>query len=204
MKYFKIPLNKYKTYNYIDTRIKINNNTNYHKITALENIPSNQLLIQEYPSINLFGEKEIDKALQLMIKYILFDEKELYPRNKNFIKTDMIKDIHKIIKNTSLKLKDFFNNYDKETIEFYYAKYLYNTFEGYNYGPLTLPIIAKLNHSCKNNVNFIFDKISGCMKVYSNRDIKKGEELFDNYLLNKNINNHKDYLLSHYGFTCSC
>lgn len=42
------------------------------------------------------------------------------------------------------------------------------------------------------------------MKVYSNKNIKKGEELFDNYLLNKNIINHKEYLYNHYGFICKC
>jgi len=116
----------------------------------------------------------------------------------------MIKDIHKIIKNSSSKLIDFFDNYDDNIIEFYYAKYLYNSFEGNCFGPLTLPTIAKLNHSCNNNVDFIFDENIGCMKVYSNKNIKKGEELFDNYLLNKNIINHKEYLYNHYGFICKC
>lgn len=116
----------------------------------------------------------------------------------------MIKDIHKIIKNTDKKLREFFNNYDKETIEFYYAKYLYNSFEGYNYGPLTLPIIAKINHSCNNNVNYNFNKKTGTMIVTSNRNIKAGEEIFDNYLSNKDIKNHKEYLLNHYGFNCGC
>jgi len=45
----------------------------------------------------------------------------------------MIKDIYKFIKNSNIKLQKFFNNYDKETIEYYYAKYLYNSFEGNNF-----------------------------------------------------------------------
>ena len=53
-------------------------------------------------------------------------------------------------------------------------------------------------------VDFLFDEYSGCMNVFTNKYIKKGCELFDNYLLNKNIINHKEYLTNHYGFTCNC
>jgi len=116
----------------------------------------------------------------------------------------MIKDIYKFIKNSNIKLQKFFNNYDKETIEYYYAKYLYNSFEGNNFWPLTLPIIAKINHSCNNNVNYNFDKKIGLMTVTSNRNINSGEEIFNNYLSNKIIKDHKEYLFNHYGFTCTC
>jgi hypothetical protein len=189
---------------YISPKIKIIKDKNYNKIIAIANINKDEILIEEYPEINLFGEKNIDRALQIIQKYILLEECELYPRDINYIKTIMIKDIHKIIKNAEIKLRNFFNNYDKETIEFYYAKYLYNSFEGYNYGPLTLPIIAKINHSCNNNVDYNFNKKTGTMIVTSNRNIKCGEEIFDNYLSNKNISNHKEYLFNHYGFKCKC
>ena len=98
----------------------------------------------------------------------------------------------------------FYKKYNKETIEFYYAKYLYNSFEGNRYGPLTLPVIAKLNHSCNNNVDYHFDTITGTMIITSNQNIKKNTEICDNYLSNKNILNHKDYLYQHYGFNCNC
>ena len=203
MKYFKIP-KKINNNLFVSPNIKVIDIDNYHKIIAVDNIKSNTLIIQEYPVINLFGEKDIDRALQTIQKYILLNENQLYPRTKEFIKTKMIKDVHKIIKNSNNKLINFFKNYDDDIIEFYYAKYLYNSFEGYNYGPLTLPTIAKLNHSCNNNVDFIFDEYSGCMNVFTNKYIKKDSELYDNYLLNKNIDNHKEYLLNHYGFICHC
>jgi len=203
MYYFDNP-NNYNNNIYISPKIKIVKDRDYNKIVAINNINKNEILIEEYSEINLFGEKNIDKALQVMKKYIILNENELYPRDKNYIKTPMLKDIHKIIKNSDIKLQNFFSNYDKETIEFYYAKYLYNSFEGYNYGPLTLPTIAKINHSCNNNVNYNFNKLKGIMIVTSNRNIKANEELFDNYLSNKYIKDHKNYLLNHYGFDCKC
>jgi hypothetical protein len=65
-------------------------------------------------------------------------------------------------------------------IEFYYAIYIYNAFEGFQYGPLTLPILAKFNHSCKkNNIEFKFDTSKGCMIVSTTCNVKKDDELFN-------------------------
>ena len=154
---FLVPDKPKVNYIYISPKISITTQyQDYHKVIAIDNIKVGEILIEEYPVINLFGEKNIDKALQVMQKYIIYDEKQLYPRTKEYTKTSMIKDIHKIIKNTDSYF-NFYKKYNKETIEFYYAKYLYNSFEGNRYGPLTLPVIAKLNHSCNNNVDYHFD-----------------------------------------------
>ena len=204
MNKFLIPAKPKQNYIYISPKINIITvNQDYQKVISIDNIQVGEIIIEEYPVINLFGEKNIDKALQVMQKYIIYNEKQLYPRTKEYNKTSMIKDIHKIIKNTDSYF-NFYKKYNKETIEFYYAKYLYNSFEGNRYGPLTLPVIAKLNHSCNNNVDYNFNPVTGTMIVTSNQNIKKNTEICDNYLSNKNIPNHKYYLYQHYGFTCNC
>lgn len=197
--------------NYISNKIHfINIDDNYNKVIAKTHIKKDELLIIEYPIINLFGELNNNRELKILQKYIENKDttfiKELYPRIKLYKKTEMIKLIHNLIHDakSEKKIYNYFQSIPKEDIEFYFAKYLYNAFEGNNFGPLTLPKIAKLNHSCNPNVRFSFNKNDGCMYVYSNRDIIKGEEILDSYIENKNIKNHKIYLEMHYGFSCKC
>ena len=43
------------------------------------------------------------------------------------------------------------------------------------------------------------------MIVKSIKNIKKGSEIFDSYLLNKDLKkDHTQYLYEHYGFVCNC
>jgi hypothetical protein len=193
---------------FVSNKIQFINNNDYHKVITIENIKENEIILIEYPKINLFGEEEIDKGLQLTKKYIEMKESELFPRNiNNFPKTKLIKNVHKIIKNCDKKLQIFFEKYSKKEIEFYYAKYIFNAFEGWNYGPLTLPLTAKFNHSCNNsNIIFNFNNKNGTMIIKATKNIKKGTEIFDSYLMNKTFTNinHKDYLYEHYGFYCDC
>lgn len=198
-----------KSTEFISTKIKFITNDSYHKVIAIENIKEGEIILIEYPKINLFGEEEIDKGLQLTKKYIELNESTLYPRYidiNNFPRTNLIKNVHKIIKNSDKKLQQFYEKYTKTEIEFYYAKYIFNAFEGNKYGPLTLPLTAKFNHSCNSNITFNFDKITGTMIIKTTKFIKRGEELYDSYLMNKNIRNesHKEYLFDHYGFYCDC
>jgi hypothetical protein len=192
---------------YISHKIEFINTGEYHKVIANENIKQDEIILIEYPKINLFGEEEIDKGLQLTKKYIEMNESELYPRDiNNFPKTKLIKNIHKIIKNADKKLQKFFEKYSKIEIEFYYAKYIFNAFEGWQYGPITLQLTAKFNHSCNPNVEFNFNNKNGTMVVKTIKNIKKGSEIFDSYLINKTISktSHKEYLYNHYGFYCQC
>jgi len=197
--------------NFISDKIKIINQKDYNKVICDENIKKDEILIIEFSQINIFGMDDKNRELQILKKYIENKNNKdiinLYPRNYNYIKTDMIKSIHKIlksIKNTDKNLYNFLIEYQKDELEYYFAKYIFNAFEGNEFGPLTLPIIAKLNHSCKPNVYFTLDKNSGCMFLKAKRNIKKDEEIFDSYLENKQIINHKKYLNEHYGFTCEC
>lgn len=200
---FKIPTDK-PSENYISPKIKFVLDDEYNKVIAKSYIKKGEILIIEYPEINLFGEEHIDKALQIMIKYKKINENKLYPRSDSYFKSPLIKNIHKIIDNSDKKIKSQFDLIPKLEIEKLYSKYLYNTFEGWEYGPLTLPLIAKLNHSCQPNVEYNFNKINGTMIVTSIRNIKPNEEIFDSYLSNKNITNHPEYLFEHYGFKCNC
>jgi hypothetical protein len=197
--------------NFISNKIKFTNQDDYYKTVAIDNITKDEVLIIEYSKINLFGENMNNRELKILKKYI--ENKNapfiinLYPRNYIYNKTNMIKSVHKLIKsikNSDQKLYNFFENIDKTEIEFYFAKYVYNAFEGNDFGPLTLPNIAKLNHSCNHNVYFIFDRNTGCMNLKAKKNIKKGEEITDSYLENKKIINHKLYLEEHYGFSCEC
>ena len=204
--------------NYISSKIQfaINPETGYQSVISTARIPANEIILVEYPCATLYGELDIDRGLQTIMKYIILAEHHhhgiasLYPRIEDiytFPRTPMIKQIHKIIKSipaSQKKMKTFFEKYTKTELEFYYAKYIFNAFEGYEYGPLTLPYLAKFNHSCNSNIGFEFDGFSGVMIVKTRRVILAGEELFNSYLVNKKIGNHKEYLYDHYGFVANC
>jgi hypothetical protein len=200
---YKQPIKKEQTF--ISDKIKINSNIDidYYKIIAIKDIKKNDELIIEYCKYNLFGMEVVNRDIQILKLYLEnIDDpiiKELYPRTNNYIKTKLITRIHKIIKSYS-----YFNKFDKDMIKLSIAKYIFNAFEGYDYGPLTLPIIAKINHSCKPNVKFRFNRDTGSMHLFAIRDIKKDEEIFVSYLENKKIKSHKEYLQEHYGFICKC
>jgi hypothetical protein len=192
---------------YINPNIKIiSDDEDMNKVICTENIKKNTVLIKEYSMINLFGERVMNRDIEFLIKLIEHQEDKLYPRNLNqFTSIKMTRDIlKKIDKCDKDKKLNRINKYSNDIIEFYYAKHLFNSFEGFEYGPLYLPYIAKLNHSCLPNTYFEFNKDYGYMTLYAKRNIKKGEELTDSYLLNKDIHNHRDYLMEHYQFNYQC
>jgi hypothetical protein len=187
------------------------NDQDYYTVKAAVNIKKGEIILLEYPECTLYGETDIDRGLQVVKKYIESMDcnyiQELYPRNyETFTPNKLSKNVHKIIKHVEdANIARFFNQYSKKHIEFYYAKYLYNAFEGFQFGPLTLPLLAKFNHSCKNNnIAFTFDNDKGCMIVKTTKNINKGDELFNSYLYNKKILDHTQYLLEHYNFKCGC
>ena len=193
---------------YINPKIKIDkfSDLNNNKVIALSKINYGEIIIKEYSIINLFGEKVEDRDVSFIKKLILESESELFPRKLDqYKRTKMTKQIFdKINKITNKTLKKFFEKYNDELIEYYYAKHLFNSFEGNEYGPLYLPNIAKLNHSCNPNTSFSFDRTTGIMTLVATREIQKNEELTDSYLLNKKIDLHKTYLEEHYAFQCDC
>ena len=223
---FNTPCNYYSKnqQNFISSKIQIYTNpeNNYQSVRSVSRIPKNEVILIEYPCATLYGEEDIDRGLQSIQKYFILAEQNhpgittLYPRMEDiytFPRTPLIKQIHKIIKtlqntkkNTpaTQKLLNFFSKYTKTELEFYYAKYIFNAFEGFSYGSLTLPYLSKFNHSCNSNIAFTFDKQSGAMIVRTTQVIEPNQELFNSYLFNKTIPNHRKYLLEHYGFVVKC
>ena len=224
---FNTPINYHSKnhQNFISSKIQfcINPGNNYHSVRSVSKIPKNEVILIEYPCATLYGEENIDRGLQTIQKYFILAKEQnhpgiaiLYPRTEDiytFPRTPLIKQIHKIIKtlqntkkNTPAiqKILDFFSKYTKTELEFYYAKYIFNAFEGFIYGPLTLTYLAKFNHSCNSNITFTFDKQSGAMIVTTTKVIESDKELYISYLCNKTITNHKQYLLDHYGFIVEC
>ena len=193
-----------KVYVHNNITIMIDNDDN-NKTIAKKDIQKGTIIIKEYPTINLFGENVVDRDVEFIKKLIQQQESHLFPRKINqFKRTKMSKHILTKIDASNNVTKKFFDKFDKVYTEFYYCKHLFNSFEGNDYGPLYLPLIAKLNHSCNPNTSFVFNRETGQMILTATRDIKKGEEITDSYLCNKSIPDHKSYLLEHYGFQCEC
>jgi hypothetical protein len=192
---------------YIHPNIIINTNEDdNNKVIAKKDIKKGTIIIKEYPTINLFGENVLDRDVEFIKKLIQHRESQLFPRKLNqFKRTKMTKYIfNKIDSNNNTATKKYFEKFDKTDLEFYYCKHLFNSFEGNEFGPLYLPLIAKLNHSCNPNTTFVLNKDNGQMILITTRDIKKDEEITDSYLCNKLIQEHKSYLQEHYGFQCDC
>ena len=193
-----------KEMNFISDKISIISNEDYYKIISNKNITNKELLIIEYPDINLFGLENINREEQILQLYLKNKDNQLildlYPRSTSYTLTSLIKKmVHGININKSIN-----KNINKNIVELFAAKYIFNAFEGNDYGPLTLPIIAKTNHSCKPNARFRFNRETGSMHLFAIRDIKKNEEIYVSYLENKKIDNHRLYLQEHYGFICNC
>jgi hypothetical protein len=206
--YIKIPKIKLNDEDklYISPKIKIDNKFESNiKVICADNIKKGEILIKEYPIINLFGDNVIDRDVDFLKKIIEYNDTELFPRDlTQFKRTKMSKCIFDKIKNSNSNLQRFFNKFHNNDIEYYYEKHLFNSFEGFDYGPLYLPNIAKLNHSCHANTIFDFNKSTGQMILIATCDIKKNSEITDSYLSNKNISNHNEYLKEHYNFDCGC
>jgi len=72
-----------------------------------------------------------------------------------------------------------------------------------------LPILAKVNHSCRPNAEFSWNEKHGCEDLRAVKDIYKGEELTSCYLditaQGRITRDERRMLLQKgYGFTCSC
>ena len=117
---FLTPINSNYKSDYISQKITLKTvKDDYQTMMAIDNIQKDDILLIEYPKINLFGDEEIDKGLQMTKKYIEYKENELFPRNINdFPRTSIIKNVHKIIKNADKKLQSFFDFYTNENLDY--------------------------------------------------------------------------------------
>ena len=189
-----------------------------YRIIAKNNIKKNTVIIKDIPIYNLFGEKNINKTIQMiyvLLKNNKFDNNiiELYPRtndikiqnknNNNIYNFNLIKCI-KLFPDE--KIKKYLLKHDIDVLYQYYYKYLFNVFD-MSGSPVVLFTGSKINHSCDPNIYFIEEY--SVMKFITLRNIKKGEEIFFSYLRNSKIdmnnkNERQKYLLNHYNFICKC
>ena len=67
------------------------------------------------------------------------------------------------------------------------------------------PMISRINSECFANVHFNFNAQSNHATVYAIRDIKKDEEILNCYIGSyQSRTDRQEYLLSKFGFRCSC
>ncbi len=101
-------------------------------------------------------------------------------------------------------------NITKQEFDLYYNKIIRNAFnvkiEDKNYATI-LYRGRQFNHSCDPNVKFRFISENNNIYAifYASKDIKKGEELLDNYF-DINLPYQKRQFISqkYYGFSCQC
>ncbi|AYV76389.1 MAG: hypothetical protein Terrestrivirus6_15 [Terrestrivirus sp.] len=210
-----------KDADFLHKSVDIKFNNNEYKVIAKNDIKSGTIILRETPLYEIFGEKNIDPALQIMYKMIgkkynknynfglIHDETTLTPRDTQFLyennlKNNLYKTIRKLpegeIKNVLLKIDD------NKLIQ-YYFKYLYNAFSMYKHGPTILILGAKLNHNCNPNTRFYPE--NDTMIFETVRNIKKGEEITDTYIKETDLNTmgtkqRREYLFNHYCFVCKC
>lgn len=66
------------------------------------------------------------------------------------------------------------------------------------------PKIARINHSCRPNTSYYWNKKLGKQVVYATRRIEKGEELSVSYIPLLYTHAERQKRLDQYGFECSC
>lgn len=178
-----------------------------------ENIPRNTILIKEKPSFYIQENEQIySEVFQLLYnvltskdKDLLFKFFKLLPKSLQNYRVDKEKILIEFekIKKLNIEMYNFLSqNYTLDEIYLYCAKYMCNAFE-FNNKPVILLTGSMLNHSCLPNV--VFGKKNKMMYFQAIRDIKKNEEILDNYIditlpqIDRQI-----YLKNQYGFDCDC
>lgn len=66
------------------------------------------------------------------------------------------------------------------------------------------PKIARINHSCRPNTSYFWDKRRNQKVIYANRQIKKEEEISDSYISLLLPQEERQRYLDAYGFKCGC
>ena len=187
-------------------------------LVATRDINKGEIIIIDTPiTINTYDNNHIySDIFQLLYKVLnntQLTKKFMKLCPKNLIKEEPSKNYDNLIKNITTELNkvksinkqvyDFFvTNYSKDELLLYCLKYMCNAFD-YMGKPSFLFTGTLLNHSCLPNTIFI--PTNGKVIFISARQIKKGEELTDNYVnILDDINIRKKRLLEQYGFDCSC
>lgn len=196
----------------IDKRIKKSkiDNKGYGFI-ALNEIPVNTIILIEKPVIEISNHNTKIEMFQLLYEIFMKDKKiiqkfmNLFPIifNHKYHQNGNILEQYKILKNVNPKLYEFFKiNFNIEEILHMCSKYICNAFM-FNKKPTILFQGSIFNHSCLPNV--IFGEKENKIFFSTVRNIKKGEELCDNYIdIIRSKNKRQDILLKQYDFSCEC
>jgi SET domain-containing protein len=106
------------------------------------------------------------------------------------------------------KANEFMRQLDPTFARLLCGKYMRNAFHVHKDNRPCACVLTKgniFNHSCDPNVQFSFDFSENMMVFKAIKNIKKGEECFDNYVDPKlPIKKRRSALLQRYGFLCEC
>lgn len=182
---------------------------------AIENISKNTILIKEKPSFKIKEKEIFCDMFQLLYEIFTSNDSK---KKKKFVSyrpvnlSDMFFD-KKLIEiqfgklknnNKGIKIYNFFKqNYSLDEIILFCGKYIQNAFSIKKWGPIILLNASYFNHSCLPNV--IFGRIDDYVEFITVKDIKKGEEICNNYidiLIEDSKRNQN--LFNQYGFKCNC
>ena len=177
---------------------------------ANEDIKCGETLIKEIPftipTDNIYSDifqllYEVFKDTAIITQFM-----KLHPKTieliHNIDQNNIIKELSKV-KNHNAEIYNFFtDNYTTNDIILFCAKYMCNAF-CFKGKPAFLFNGTIMNHSCLPNT--IFGEVGGKIIFKAGMDIKKGNEIYDNYIdITQCKLKRKEHLLSQYGFICNC
>ena len=191
------------------------NGKGYGFITS-KDIPKYMIILIDESIISCELTKDADINLTIIYLIMNLPDKEKikqfemlrpHSNDNNFIGINIKNDIKKC-RNT--KIKSFLQRQNTDTIKLYLEKYKRNAFNLnnlYDINGIIIPGIllngAIFNHSCDPNISFTYSNSK--MYFFTNRDIKKGEELCDSYIdISMSCTDRQLALDKRYGFICNC
>ncbi len=178
-------------------------------IFAVENIQKDESILVEKVPFILDRPRFNHDMFEIIYK--IYRIPRLYSKFMNFmphsidnyvISYDILSyDIQKL---SDYKLKEFIDSFNKDELRLMCAKYMRNAYHFRSHSAILFEG-PKINHHCKPNVEHSEDE--QYMVFKATRDIKKGEEIFDDYTLTNKcltIGEKHIRLLHQYGFHCEC
>lgn len=195
---------------YLDKRIKkcVIPNKGFGMV-ATNDIKKGTILIKDIP-FTITSKKIYSEIFQLIYdalndKNIVEKFMKLLPKSLGCYKIDknrIVNELKKVKDNDPDMYNFFVTNYTFDEILLLCAKYMSNGFE-FKGKPCFLFTGTLLNHSCLPNV--IFGEQDGMITFIAIRNIKKGEEICDNYIdITLPKKERLKQLSDRYGFVCCC
>nr|AEX63135.1 putative SET domain-containing protein [Moumouvirus Monve] len=158
---------------------------------AKDDIPANTIILREEPDFCLeVNENTMSDIFELLYKIFTSNDNnkinrflDLTPSSLHNFSHYYDKTFEELgkLKNTKLNyIYEFFkNNYNHDEITLFCVKYMCNAFE-FNNACSILYVGRIFNHSCLPNI--IFYRVKNVMCFMTIVEVKKGDELVDNYV----------------------